>query len=99
MIRHLTVDERPPQPGDVIRRGRRRLEIHHWGWDSQLGLSVLAFDGRGLTRSIGPCPEGGWSCNVSPATWYGWSWWPPYRYESRADGGSITHPLDAGSWV
>lgn len=93
MIRYITINERSPQPGDVIRRGHRRLEVRHWG------QYPLVFDGKGLTRSVGPCPEGGWSCNVSPATWYGWVWYPPYRYESRADGGPITHPLDAGAWV
>lgn len=95
LIRPLTVAERPPKPGDVIRRGRRRLEVHSWGWVQGV-LVGCAFDGYGETFSIGPKPEGGWSemGNIGQ-----WEWWPPYYYESRADGGEITQPLDAGAWV
>ena len=109
MIRYLTVDERKPQPGDVIRRGDRRLKVISWGYyDKTLLIGhVVEYEIAdesthrllGETYSIGPCPEGGWHCSVSPPRSKGWHWWPPYRYESRADGGEITHPIDAGAWV
>lgn len=98
MLRYITIDERKPQPGDVIRRGRERYEVRHWHDDPHKG-GILVWDGRGLTRGTGPAPYGGWHCWHIPAGSSGWRWYPPYRYESRADGGNITHPLDAGAWV
>ena len=91
MRRYITAEERKPQPGDVIR-------THFDGVltvEADYGHAALVTSKNYRTRLGWSWIRGGWQGEASSG---------PYRvipaeYISRADGGDILHPIDAGAWV
>jgi hypothetical protein len=107
MTRPLTVIDRLPQVGDVVRRFRT-VEVREVA--PAAGYAVV-WDGRGLSRigfvAMQGEPQHG---HVQHQDHDGYTYWsdaegrcwtpcyPPYVYLSRADGGRVDWPIDAGSF-
>jgi len=100
MIRYITADERKPQPGDVVQTSNDGIVIiredHGHAalvlWNcSQAEPSATGY----LTRLGWSWIRGGWHNVESSRPYY----IRPAYYLHRADGGPITHPIDAGAWV
>ncbi len=100
MNRCITADERKPQPGDILQTcfdGIVIIQADHghaalvlWGCSRpQTGASGY------LTRLGWSWIRGGWQGMASSRPYYV----RPAYYLHRADGGSLTHPIDAGVWV
>ncbi len=107
--RRLTVRDRKPRIGDVLRYGRTRITIKDAYTGSMEGC-FLVQGGRGLYRIglhflQGEPQEGrfwySWRQGHLYYTVTGYSFSPvssPYHYESRADGGRVDWPIDAGAY-
>jgi len=90
MNRPLTAADRAPQPGDtLLTHFDGLIEIRGDCGHAALILQKNTY----LTRLGWPWILGGIMGGMNPYTV------KPAEYRSRADGGSVTHPIDAGAWV
>lgn len=97
LVRPLTAEDRRPRKGDMLRYYTGSvIEIDEVG-----PIFAVVSTPRGLTRIGWSWIEGGWHCWIanSPHSPTGWAYIKPSVYLKRRDGGSITHPLDAGAFV